>query len=215
MPKKTPGAPLTPREDKITALVASGSTVSSAIREVGGNPRGSSIRRRLRPGGDMYETLMRAWRKQGVTLTKVARRHREALDAEETKFFPTEAYPDCNEGIVIPRENVIAHGPRLQAVELAYKVAGVLGRDDRNDDPAPPDVHVSFTFNLGGASPLRDITPANGSHHPANGDSQSNLGPVLRSLGLTVRADRGNGAGGSDAGAPPRDPAGDDPGAGA
>lgn len=209
MPKKCKSEPLTPREEQIAARVASGETVSSALRAVGANPHSASYRRRLKPGGDMHEEVRRIADKHGVTLDRLFSRLRRKLDARETKFF-------AHEGIVQDHRNVVAHGVQMQAIELGLKAHGALivQREDVTPDAQPPDVHVHFEFRLGGQAE-RDVTPGNGGNGHNGHGGHAALGTVLRSLGLTVRADRGDGPCGSEPGGQAGDAGGGDSGAGA
>lgn len=52
---------------------------------------------------------------KGVTLPKAMLRLKQALNARETKFFQ-------KDGEIITRENVVAHGIRLQATKMALEL---------------------------------------------------------------------------------------------
>jgi len=171
---------LTPREERIVSGVLSGETVKASIRAAGGNPNSDSYRRRLRTGGDMHAALMRAWSKQGITLTRVARRHREALDALETKLH-------THQGHVIERTDLVAHGTRLEAVELAYRVTGALKeRDDESASTQVPAVQITLEAPAGGTGP------------GPGSDAVAEL-PVLRVALYPPGGNGGNGHGGNGA----------------
>lgn len=119
--------------------VLDGKSTSAALRLAGLKDTNDSSRR-------LVNTLaQRALKLAGGTPDHIAKRHVEALDAEETKFFPQAAYMDPNEGMVIPRENVVAHDIRLRAVDTTYKLLGAYPKDNEPlVPPGGPTVHIEF-----------------------------------------------------------------------
>jgi hypothetical protein len=91
---------------------------------------------------------MRALDQSGATVNKAAERLAEALDAEETKFFPQLAYIDRETGEpIIPFRAVVAHRVRLNAVKEAFKIMGAYQQEtkDETDKGAGPVVAIHFT----------------------------------------------------------------------
>jgi predicted DNA-binding protein (UPF0251 family) len=122
---------LSPRHAQVAAAMITGATRAQALRGAGFNPESRSLRPTGKTGKAIDSAVIRALRRAGVTLDLLAKRHRESLDAKDTKFFPQIAYMDPNEGMVVPREQVIAHGHRLEAVELGYRAYGALKEQEQ------------------------------------------------------------------------------------
>ncbi|MFI5341061.1 MAG: hypothetical protein ACHQ7N_14645 [Candidatus Methylomirabilales bacterium] len=74
----------------------------------------------------MDSAIVRALKRKGVNMSLLAQRHREGLDAVVTKHFPTLAYEDPNEGVVIPEKTLVDFKERREAVELGYKAFGAI-----------------------------------------------------------------------------------------
>ncbi len=195
---------LRPREERVAQGVAAGKSISQAMREAGFHPTSRTVRDRLKPGGDIHARVVEILNQEGVTLVHAAKRLRESMDAEETKFFPTVAQlrkvcvcaacrtpweadpkvvacPKCGgldwavrEETYIPRETVIAHGHRLDAVDLAFKLHGAYPKEQDGPQGAGP-VAVEVVVNPPAQQvapvgiQIVTVQPGNGHGHNGNG----------------------------------------------
>jgi len=109
---------LLPREEKLAALLAQGNiSVAEACRQCGFNPTSSTIRNRLKPGGDIRQRVVSRMRQLGLTLDVALLKVREKLDARETKFFQ-------KDGLVVETRDVEAHRIQLDAAETVLDLHG-------------------------------------------------------------------------------------------
>jgi hypothetical protein len=98
------------------------------------------------------EEVLRTAKRKGVTLCRTMQRLKEALDAKETKFFSFQ-------GEVIQQEDVIAHGIRLKAVEIALAIHDAMPASKHavvDKDGIPQDLSGGFT-NLEAATRLMNL----------------------------------------------------------
>jgi hypothetical protein len=134
---------LSPREALAAAAMLEGCSQAEAGRRSGIHPSS----RLLDPGSRVQRVVLRALDRAGATPAKAAARLSEALDAEETKYFPQLAYTDRETGCpVIPSRDVVAHGVRLDAVKEAFKIMGAYSKEskDEADKGAGPVVAINF-----------------------------------------------------------------------
>lgn len=168
---------LTPREMIATRELIRGASRSAAARAAGLSP--STLHPSRACGRKVLSAAMRALDQSGATVNKAAERLAEALDAEETKFFPRLAYTDRETGKpVIPSRTVVAHGVRLNAVKEAFKIMGAYQQEtkDETDKGAGAVVAIEFVSKQAGAtnpteqrmSTLLDFAP----RHSGDGGSE-------------------------------------------
>ena len=75
---------LLPREEALASLLAQGNiSVAEACRRCGFNPSSSTIRNRLKPGGDIHRWVISRMRELGLTLDVALLKVREFLDAKK------------------------------------------------------------------------------------------------------------------------------------
>ena len=75
-------ATLRPREMKTLEGIVSGKSVAAALTGAGFHPSSSTMRQRLRPGGDLAEGLQVLLKSEGLTLQTLVSKTQKKLDAQ-------------------------------------------------------------------------------------------------------------------------------------
>lgn len=157
---------LTLRQRRLVKGIAEGQSIAAAARAAGyshGTVRGS-IYRLLQQSSALRAAVAAEMNRAGISDGKIFRRLAESLDATETKFFPfrhtriTRAGDQVVEetGQVIDTREVVAHGIRLGAVELAGRFLGLIGREAVE---AEPEHRPTVIFDMSGDIP-REVREA-------------------------------------------------------
>lgn len=104
-----------PREDKLIAELASGKTVSAALRAAGFHQNSTSLRQRLQPDGDLRKRLITVLKSADITSQRVANRLSSKLDASKTLTIAGNSFTqDDNDA-------------QLRAVEQSVKLLQLAG----------------------------------------------------------------------------------------
>ena len=104
------------RERKFIKGLIAGKTPTQAMRDAG-YKESTSMFMSGKKVKDLQPVIRDLMEKRGLTDDLLLKKLEEELNAEETKFFQ-------HEGIVCDERNVIAHGPRLDALDKAFKLKG-------------------------------------------------------------------------------------------
>ena len=129
---------LTPQQAKLLEGILKGMNVTAAAKAAGYSPS---------TAGQTGHNAMKAIRRK---VPKIMKRHgldedalvkkylSHALDAMETEFGKFQ-------GEIVSREDVIAWGPRLQALDMAFKLHGSYATDDQ---PGSANVKIVFDIDI-------------------------------------------------------------------
>lgn len=89
------------------------------------------------------DDVLRVAAQQGVTLKKAMLRLKQALNAKETKFFQME-------GRIVTQVDVVAHGPRLQAIKMTLDLYSAFPDHKTQIGFADEDIEgIEITFKKG------------------------------------------------------------------
>ena len=127
MAKKLGG--LSARESIAAAVLVRGGTKAEAAR-AGGFKKQSSISPSRPAGQRIGSAVTLTLDAAGATLPAASKVLADELKAKDTKFFPTLGKRNKKTGEVdVPSRDVVAHEPRLRAVDMVLRAHGAFPRD--------------------------------------------------------------------------------------
>lgn len=145
---------LLPREEKLASLLAQGNiTVAEACRQCGFNPTSSTIRNRLKPGGDIHQHVVSRMRELGLTLDVGLLKVRGLLDATKEVLNPAMGSNAAHmaamvkETTVPPTLELRDNESQRWAAEQTLKLHGAYPKQETKEEPgkgAGPIVAIEF-----------------------------------------------------------------------
>lgn len=151
---------LTQKERALVKALPTAKSVAEAALQAGYSP--------TRPDQSGYQALKSIRKKMpdlmdelGLTDTALIEKYLvPALEAQETKFF-------SDKGIVLDTRDVIAWGPRLQALQLAGKWKGI-DRDAESDDTGSAGDGITVRLEFSDEGRARAVAATISARRPGN-----------------------------------------------